>query len=200
MSPRIMCHHYTLTEPEREFIDGKVKHLRKYYDRISEISVILDSAKNECVAEMLVFGAHLSLRVKFAAEDMRSAFEGALNKAERTLTKVKSKKWGGKKHGRRNVTIRRFQPDAFPLEPTGENPPQNVRDVLPIEHIEPHAMSLYEARDEMQRNKNGILVFVNQKTDEINLLHRNAKNQIELVELTGTVLFQPASVDVAAAQ
>jgi hypothetical protein len=44
-----------------------------------------------------------------------------------------------------------------------------------------------------------MLVFVNQKTDEVNILHRNSSGQLELIELTGTVLFQPTSIDLAEA-
>ena len=200
MSPRIMSHHHTITESEREFISNKVSSLKKFYDRISEVSVILDSAKTECLAELLVFGPQLSLRVKYTAEDMRSAFEGALNKAERSLSKTKSKKWGGKKHGRRNVTIRRFRPEDLVPEEPEPAPANTVPDVFPVEHIEPQPMTLEEARVKMLKTKNGILVFVNPKTDEINLLHRNAKNQIELVEITGAILFHPPAMEIAEAQ
>lgn len=193
MSPRIMCHHHALSEIDREFIQGKVDRLKKFFDRIAEVSVILDAAKNECLAELLVFGPQLNLRVKDTAEDMRTAFEGAINKAERTLSKTKDKKWGDKKTRRRNVTIRRFDTieSQVGLE-MGEPAPESTEEIS-IEHVEPRPMTLEEARETLLQSKNGLLVFVNPKTDEINLLHRNSSAQLELVELTGTVLFHPSN-------
>ena len=196
MSPRIMCHHHTLSETDREFIKGKVDRLKKFFDRIAEVNVILDAAKHECLAEVLIFGPHLNARVKDTAEDMRTAFEGALNKAERALTKAKEKRWGDKKSRRRNVTIRRLDPPETEaeIEDALATAELDVPEDLPVEHIEPVPMSLEEAREAVRQTKNGLLVFVNLKTDEINLLHRNSRrNQLELVELTGTLMFHPSA-------
>ena len=79
--PRIMCHHHALSDSDREFITKKVDRLRKFFERIAEVSVILDAEKRVCVAELLVFGPQLNLRVRHSAEDMRTAFEEAINKA-----------------------------------------------------------------------------------------------------------------------
>jgi ribosomal subunit interface protein len=173
----------------------KIGSLKKCFDRIREVSVILDEVRHECHAELLIFGPQLSLRVKETAEDMRTAFEGALNKAERILAKTKDKKWGGKKHAG-NMTIRRFEPIAG--EPAALTTAA-VESELAVEHVEPEFLTLEQARDEVHRRKNGMLVFVNQKTDEVNILHRNSSGQLELIELTGTVLFQPTSIDLAEA-
>ncbi len=195
MSPRIMCHHHELSDLDRDMITRKIGSLKKFFDRIREVSVILDEVRHECHAELLIFGPQLSLRVKETAEDMRTAFEGALNKAERILAKTKDKKWGGKKHAG-NMTIRRFEPIAG--EPAALTTAA-VESELAVEHVEPEFLTLEQAREEVQRRKNGMLVFVNQKTDEVNILHRNSSGQLELIELTGTVLFQPTSIDLAEA-
>jgi len=202
MSPRIMCHHHSLSDTDRDFITGKVANLRKYFERIVEVSVILDATKHECLAELLMFGPQISLRVKHTAGDMRTAFEGALNKAERKLRKTREKQIANRKHGKRNVTIRRFNPETESVpSPDGNNGiNQTAVDALPVEHIEPQPMAIEQALSKMLRTKSGILVFVNPKTEEINLLHRNAKDQVELVELTGTVLFQPSGMEIAEGQ
>lgn len=196
MCPRIMCHHHTLSDNDREFISKKVEGLKRFFERIAEVSVILDAAKHECQVELLVFGPQLHLRVKDSADDMRTAFEGALNKAERAVSRTKEKKWGGKGRKRRNVSIRRFES----TEATEGAVPFVLPHELPVEHIEPCPMSLDEAHEEMANSKSGLFVYVNPKTDEINILHHNAKGQLELVELTGTILYQPTTVDVAEGQ
>jgi ribosomal subunit interface protein len=188
-----MCHHHELSDLDRDMITRKIGSLKKFFERIREISVILDEVRHECHAELLIFGPQLSLRVKETDEDMRTAFEGALNKAERILAKTKDKKWGGKKHAG-NMTIRRFEPISG--EPDQATPAAAPAE-LSVEHVEPEYMTLDQAREEVQRRKNGMLVFINQKTDEVNILHRSSvTGQLELVELT---LFQPNSLVLAEA-
>ncbi|HUT25957.1 MAG TPA: ribosome-associated translation inhibitor RaiA [Sumerlaeia bacterium] len=200
MSPRIVCHQHTLNNSDREFIVNKVARLRKYYDRISEVSVILDSARKDCQAEILIYAPHCNLHLRNVADNMRTAFEGALNKAERGLVKMKGRLWGDKKSRRRSVTIRRFGPagveglPSLEAEAGGED-----SDGIQVEHIVPEPMLLSEARERMVEQNDGMLVFVNRKTEEINILHRNAKDQLELLELGGTTLFQPEAELVALA-
>ena len=198
MSPRIVCHQHALNDSDREFIVGKVARLRKYYDRISEVSVILDSARKDCQAEILIYAPHCNLHLRSVADDMRTAFEGALNKAERALVKMKGRLWGDKKSRRRSVTIRRFSPAGVEEIPSLEaEAGSEDGDGIQVEHIVPEPMSVSEARERMLRQEDGMLVFVNRRTEEINILHRNAKDQLELLELSGSGLSQPEAELVA---
>ncbi|MFW6286553.1 MAG: HPF/RaiA family ribosome-associated protein, partial [Candidatus Sumerlaeota bacterium] len=156
-------------------------------------SVILDAAGHESQAEILVLGPQMNIRVHSTSEDMRVAFETALNKAERTLRKTKNKLFD-KKSRRRNVTIRRFTPEELAAEQDVQEEAE-IEDSLariPIEHVDPEVMTLPEARDKLDRVKEDLVVFVNPKTDEINLLHHNRNGKVELVELNGTLLYHPS--------
>ncbi len=187
--PRIICHHHKLSDRDRDFIEEKVGKLRKYFERISEVSVILDAAGNDSQAEILVLGPQMNIRVHSVNEDMRAAFETALNKAERSLRKTKNKLFD-KKSRRRNVTIRRFTPEELADEP--EDTSEESLAKIPIEHVDPEVMTLAEAREKLDRVKEDLVVFVNPKTDEINLLHHNRDGKVELVELNGTLLYHPS--------
>jgi putative sigma-54 modulation protein len=178
-----MCNHYNLNESDRELVVSKIERLKKFYERISEVSVILDASGNQNLAEILVWGPHVNLRVKEDAPDMRTAFEAALNKAERSLAKTKEKiKAHRSKGGRRNVSIRRFDPVYFEtsLEPEGTTAESRLPEI-PAEDMEPKPMSLDEAHLQMNTLNRGLLVFVNSETEEINILHRNKANEVELV-------------------
>jgi len=183
MSPRIMCHHHDLTESEKEFITQKVQRLKKYFDRIQEVSVILDSGKSFSLAEILTSGPHTNLRFQHQAPDMRTAFEGAIDKAERGLTKNKERKWGDKMHRRRNFTIRRFDPVGFDFAADLSEDHNGQQENRAFENLEPKPMTLEEAHLQLETRQKGLLVFVNAKTDKINILHRNAQNEVEWVEL-----------------
>jgi putative sigma-54 modulation protein len=187
--PRIICHHHKLSDRDRDFIEEKVGKLKKYFERISEVSVILDAAGNDSQAEILVLGPQVNIRVHSVNESMQAAFETALNKAERSLRKTKDKLFD-KKSRRRNVTIRRFTPEELAEEPEDSNEESLAK--IPIDHIDPEVMTLAEAREKLDRVKEDLVVFVNPKTDEINLLHHNRNGKVELVELNGTLLYHPS--------
>lgn len=182
--PRIMCHHYKLSDTDKEFIQGKIDRLRKFFDRITEVSVILDSAKRTSQAEILISAPQLNLHCRDQAEDMRTAFENALNKAERLLRKSKDKLYGNKKHGRNSVTIRRFPPASLPdvgtLFQSGLQLPEGVS----LEEVEPRPMNLEEAHNLMLGSERSLMVFFNAETLRMNVLHRHDE-QIELVEFDG---------------
>lgn len=177
--PRIMCHHHTISDSDREFMVGKVGRLKKYYERIQEVSIILDAEKRVSRAEILLWGPRLNLRVSDEAEDMRTAFESAINKAERWLRKAKERLWGDKMHRRHNVTIRRLTPAEFELAEPLE---AALAEPVEIERLEPSVMSLDEARRQFDA-RGGLFVFVNSDTQEISILHRNRENHLELLEI-----------------
>ena len=185
MSPRIMCHDHELSDSDREFITAKIGRLRKYYDRITEVSVILDAAKRTALAEILTSGPHMNLRFKHEAEDMRTAFEGALNKAERGLRKNKEKKWGDKMHKRNSVTIRRFNPTGFDFNINFREDGAGLAEALGAEAVEPKPMSLEEAHTQLQSRDTGLFVFVNSATGKVTILHRKTDDEVEMVEIEG---------------
>jgi len=193
MSPRIIGHNLDVSPEDRDFISGKVARLRKFYERISEVSVIFDAVKTTVQAEILIQGPRCNLHVRNAGEDILQAFDGALDKAERSLKKMKDKLWGDKKSRRRSVSIRRFNPNEIPVEPV-ETSAGEFEDIgsIPVETVEPEPMTLEEAARRVDETRSGLFIFVNPKTEEINIVHRNRQGQLELMELTGTVLFHPS--------
>ncbi len=181
-----MCHNHDLSDADRALIVEKIGKLRKFFDRILEVSVILDSTKKTAMAEILTFGPQMNLRFKADADDMRTAFEEALNKAERGLRKTKNKKWGDKMKGRNNVTIRRFNPMDFDFAEERPREESTDEEMIRQEALEAKPMSLEEAHLQLKARDKGLLVFVNAKTENVNILHRNADNEVELVELEGS--------------
>jgi putative sigma-54 modulation protein len=187
--PRIMCHNHTLTNLDREFVTEKAERLKKYYERINEVSVILDATKRSAVAEILTFGPHLNLRFRCEAADMRTAFENAINKAERGLNKAKDKRWGDKMHRRRNVTIRRFNPLDFDfdmdLEDMETAPADTPHGFTTTDVLEPKCMTLEEASKQLAGQTKDIIVFINSQTDHLTILHRNTAQEIAMLEFEG---------------
>lgn len=190
MSPRIMCHHMTLSDADKDLITEKIQRLRKYFERLTEVSVILDATKNGVQAEILTLGPQMNLRFRDQADEVRTAFESVLNKAERGLRRNKEKRFGDKKTKRHNITIRRFNPMDFDFATDFSEDDGTGKTIL-HESVEPKPMSLEEAHLQLAARDKGLLVFLNAKTEKVNILHRTQEDHVELVELEGAVDLHP---------
>ncbi len=83
--------HFKPSERLKEFATGEVARLKKYYDDILDVEIILDYVKQEQVAEIVVkvYGQRLTVEEK--SEDMYKSISLAVDKLERKLLKYKEK-------------------------------------------------------------------------------------------------------------
>jgi putative sigma-54 modulation protein len=83
--------HFKTSARLKTFAEEKVKKLKKYYDGILDIEIILDYIKQQQVAEIIakVYGTRLTVVEK--SEDMYKSIDLAVEKLERQLKKYKGK-------------------------------------------------------------------------------------------------------------
>lgn len=83
--------HFKSSERLKEFATAEVRRLKKYYDDILDVEIILDYVKQQQVAEVVikVYGQRLAVVEK--TEDMYKSVTLAVDKLERKLLKYKEK-------------------------------------------------------------------------------------------------------------
>ncbi|MBN1482679.1 ribosome-associated translation inhibitor RaiA [candidate division KSB1 bacterium] len=83
--------HFKSSERLKEFATTEVRRLKKYYDDILDVEIILDYVKQQQVAEVVikVYGQRLAVVEK--TEDMYKSVTLAVDKLERKLLKYKEK-------------------------------------------------------------------------------------------------------------
>jgi putative sigma-54 modulation protein len=89
---RIVSRHMEVTAPIKSYAEQKAGKLTKYYDRISEIEVVLDSGKDKTTkekirVEMMVHVEHSNTLI--AHHDVGDAYaciDACVDKLERQLT------------------------------------------------------------------------------------------------------------------
>jgi putative sigma-54 modulation protein len=81
-----------VTEALKSYAEQKAKKLTKYFDRIQEIEVVFDAAKDSIGVEMLVNVEHSSEFVaRHSGSDAYACVDGVVDKLERQLTDHKEK-------------------------------------------------------------------------------------------------------------
>lgn len=83
--------HFKTSDRLKEFATTEVQRLKKYYDDILDVDIILDYVKQDQVAEIVVkvFGQKLAVVEK--SEDMYKSITLAVDKLERKILKYKEK-------------------------------------------------------------------------------------------------------------
>lgn len=83
--------HFKSSDRLKEFATNEVQRLKKYYDDILEVEIILDYIKQQQLAEIVVkvFGQKLAVAEK--SEDMYKSVTLAVDKLERKILKYKEK-------------------------------------------------------------------------------------------------------------
>jgi putative sigma-54 modulation protein len=84
--------HFKTSDRLKEFAEEKVKKLKKYYDGILDVEIILDYIKQEQVAEIIakVYGTRLTVVER--SEDLYKSIDLAVDKLERKLKRYKGKR------------------------------------------------------------------------------------------------------------
>lgn len=88
----ISSRHMDVTEPLKSYASQKAAKLTKYYDRIQEIEVVLDSQKDAISVEMIVNGEHKNMFIANHSEgDAYACIDACTDKLERQLSDHKKK-------------------------------------------------------------------------------------------------------------
>ena len=81
-----------VTEAMRSYVEKKISKLQRYYNRISEMEVIVEEEGLHHKIEIIVKADnHQRFVVQHSAEDGYACFDAAIDKIERKLTKHKEK-------------------------------------------------------------------------------------------------------------
>lgn len=87
---KITVRHSKITDEFKSYAEEKVEHLHKYLDRIKHIEIILDHAKNNFTAEIIVSAVRGKKLVgKSTDRNYFTALDETMEKMEKQLTKFK---------------------------------------------------------------------------------------------------------------
>ena len=179
----IVARNMRITDNLKEYIEKKAVKLERHLQEIDEIRVEVTHAKSarsatdRQVAQMTVHGKGFILRTEERAEDIRAAFDSALDKMQRQVERYKGKHYRGRGDGRSAAEV---VEEEMPVdEETGELMPLIARRkkfiVLP--------MNEDEAVEQMRLlGHNNFFIFFNAEQNSIQVLYRRRNGTYGLIE------------------
>jgi putative sigma-54 modulation protein len=179
----IVARNMRITDNLKEYIEKKAVKLERHLQEIDEIRVEVTHAKSarsatdRQVAQMTVHGKGFILRTEERAEDIRAAFDTALDKMQRQVERYKGKRHRGRGDWRSAAEV---VEEEMPVdEETGELMPLIARRkkfiVLP--------MNEDEAVEQMRLlGHDNFFIFFNAEQNSIQVLYRRRNGTYGLIE------------------
>jgi len=164
----------TVTDALREYAEERLRKMARHFDGIISADVTLSTERNWHIAEVTVYASGFVLRGEDRTNDMYATIDMVLEKLEKQMKKQKGK-WEKKLRTHRQSEMESFRVES----PRGEEEeggeeelvmeePRVVR--MPL--MSPKPMTIEEAIKEMEALGFSFFVFVNEKTDALNVIYR----------------------------
>ncbi len=184
--------HLAITAAINDYAQKKVESLHLEYPRIIDARVILEVDKYRHRAEVvLVCCNHITIEASEESTDLYASMDQVIGKVARQMRKYKTRLL--KSHRpHRNETVRYLEEQVFDAD-TFEEFEQEVTapgyteaapepEVIQTEKYPVKPMFVDEAVLQMDMSTRQFVVFLNAKTDKVNVLYRRKKGDYGLIE------------------
>lgn len=172
MQISVTFRHIDASEPLKKHAMDKIEHLKKYLDDSASAHAVLSTGKHAQRADIQVTSHGMMMRGKEDSSDLYNSIDRAVEKLESQIKRYKDKLTSHKpKAGAR----RKFKFDTFETSgvPTS---------IIETKEVEARPMMVDEACMQMDLLGSEILVFLNAKTEHMNVLYRKKGQKYGLIE------------------
>lgn len=170
-----------ITERIQDYVNKKVSKLDRYLSDIEEARVDLAyvksarSATDRQVAQITIRGRGFILRSEERSDDIFTAFDSALSKMQRRISRYKGKRNWGRGDGKTvaEIVTSSIEEEVEEAEPT----------IVRRKQFLLHPMDEQEAIEQMSLlGHEDFFVFFNAQTNSVNVLYRRRDGNYGLIE------------------
>ena len=181
---RVTGRHISITDAIREYAKSKLEHIHLDYPRIIEAHVILDVSKHRQSAEIVLHCAnHITIEADHECDDMYAAIDGVTAKIAQQMRKYKTKML--RSHRPRKNHARKFEEQVLHIDDHFELHEETEAKHVHTESVEVRTLFVDEAIIQLEMAANRpFVVFVNAKTEKVNILQRRKDGGFGLIEVS----------------
>jgi putative sigma-54 modulation protein len=189
--------HVSVTEAMKEYCRRRLACLHLDYPKIIEVQIIMDVQKYRHMAEVVLHcNNHITLEASAESDDMYVSVDEVVDKIARQMRKYKTRLM--RKHRPRKHTIRHLEEtvlrwewvegleDSLETDPGKSTPESNPSEpsVVHSEKYPVKPMFIDEAVLQIEMSSKQFLVFLNAKTEKVNVIYRRKSGDFGLIEPT----------------
>ncbi|MGH7805099.1 MAG: ribosome hibernation-promoting factor, HPF/YfiA family [Candidatus Binatia bacterium] len=177
MKVMVTFRHVRSTDALRQYAEEKIARLERYLHRPMEAHVILEVLKKTQRAEINLIANGTALFGEQETSDLYSAIDLALDKVERQVKKLASRKKARGAHAGHSGTASVRHQVLAPEREAG-TPPRVMR----TRRVPAKPMSIDDAILEIERGRDEFIVFRNSTTEGLSVLYRRRDGNYGLIE------------------
>jgi len=186
--------HVSVTEAMKEYCRRKVASVHLDYPKIIEVQVILDVQKYRHTAEVILHCSnHITIEASATSSDMYASMDQVLDRIARQMQKYKTRLMQA--HRPRRQAVKHLEEKVLRwegIEPGGngneaaqaQEDGSTEPEVIHTQKYPVKPMFVDEAVLQMEMSTRQFLVFLNAKTDKVNVLYRKKSGDFGLIEPT----------------
>jgi putative sigma-54 modulation protein len=187
--------HVSVTEAMKEYCRRRLACLHLDYPKIIEVQIIMDVQKYRHTAEVVLHCSnHITLEASAESDDMYVSVDEVVDKIARQMRKYKTRLM--RQHRPRKHTIRHLEEtvlrwewvegleDTLETDPARSTPDSNPSEpsVIQSEKYPVKPMFIDEAVLQIEMSSKQFLVFLNAKTEKVNVIYRRKSGDFGLIE------------------
>jgi putative sigma-54 modulation protein len=180
---KVTGRHVSVTEPIKDYATSRIEHLHLDYPRIIEAHVILDVEKHRHFAEIILHCTnHITIEASYETDDMYASIDGVVAKIAQQMRKYKTKIL--RNHRPRGQSIRHIEEQVLTLGEAFHETEEAEPEVIKTERYPVKPMYIDEAVLQIEMSNRQFVVFLNAKTEKVNILYRRKEGGFGLIEPT----------------
>ncbi|WP_415238141.1 ribosome hibernation-promoting factor, HPF/YfiA family [Seleniivibrio woodruffii] len=174
----ITAKNIALTDAIRTYAEKKVGRLEKYFDSITEATVVLEVQKNLHIVEVLIAAKGVFMKGLEKSEDLYASIDLATDKIEKQLVKYKEKLKTKKLQDKEfEAPLKLNVFDSASLESIDEDNKLIITKEIPVK-----PMDVEEAAMQMELLNKAFFVFRNAEDGQIAVVYQRDDGNIGLIE------------------
>jgi len=179
---RVTGRHVSITEAIKDYATKKVEGLHLDYPRIMEAHVILDVEKHRHAAEIVLHcNNHITIEASDETDDMYASIDRVTAKIAQQMRKYKTKIM--RTHRPRRHEVQHFEEQVLSLDGF-EAHEEAEPAVIQTERYPVKPMFVDEAVLQLEMSARQFVVFLNAKSEKVNVLYRRKDGGFGLMEPT----------------
>ena len=179
---KVTGRHISVTEAIQSYAKGKIEHLHLDYPRIIEAHVILDVEKHRHFAEVILHcNNHITIEASEETDDMYASIDGVVSKIGRQMRKYKTKILRNHRPRKTN-NVQHIDEQVLAVDEAFQKVEDSEPQVMQTERYPVKPMFVDEAVLQLEMSARQFVVFLNAKTEKINILYRRKGDGFGLME------------------
>jgi len=177
MQIQVTFRHVDSSEAVKEYAREKVGKLQKYLDGPVEADITLSVEKHRHEADVVVIASGIKIHGRETTGDLFSSLDLVTDKLEKQIRRYRDKIKNLNRNNRKDAE-RPFKVDVFEAESVAEPQPR----VIKTKKLVAKPMVVDEAAMQLDLSQGDFLVFINARTELLNVIYRRSDGNFGLIE------------------